>query len=373
MPQSHAGRRQRLAAKLAESRPGADAALITNLTNVRYLTGLASSNAALLVVAEDVSGAVRAGGSQTVLATDTRYALAAERECPDVELVIDRATAAALVTLAAGRGLRRLAFEAHAMTVEEHTALSAEMTGIELTPLGRVVEELRMIKDEEEIANIASACRITSEAFDQVRESILPGMTEKQLAVVLERTMVELGAERPAFDTIVASGPNGAFPHHVPGERSIERGDLITIDMGARVRGYHADMTRTIAVGEPAVWQRELYQLVAAAQRAGVDAALPGAAVAHVDAAARDLIKGAGQGEHFGHGLGHGIGLEIHEAPLMNHDAAGTLGDRVTITVEPGVYIPGRGGVRIEDTLVVRAGTRPGELLTTTTKDLLVI
>jgi Xaa-Pro aminopeptidase len=371
MPQSHATRRERLAVKVAEA--GADAALITDLTNVRYLTGLASSNAALLVVAAGSSGAARAGGSQTVLATDTRYALAAGRECPDVELVTDRAAAVTLATLAAGRGLRRLAFEAHAMTVEQHAALSAEMTGIELIPLGRAVEEMRMIKDEEEIADIASACRITSEALKQVRGSIVAGMTEKELAVALERKMIDLGAEKPAFDTIVASGPNGAIPHHVPGQRPIERGDLVTIDMGARVRGYHADMTRTLAVGEPAAWQRELYQLVAAAQRAGVDAAVSGAAIAHVDAAARDLIKGAGHGQHFGHGLGHGVGLQIHEAPLMNHDATGTLGDRVTITVEPGIYIPGRGGVRIEDTLVVRVGIRQGELLTTTTKDLLVL
>ena len=367
MPQSHAARRERLAATMAES--GLDAALITHLTNVRYLTGLASSNAALLVVADGVSNAVQTA----VIATDTRYALAAQRDCPDVELVTDRNVAAALVMLAAGRGLRRLAFEAHAMTVERHTALSTEMTGIELTPLGCAVERLRMIKDEEEIADIAQACGITCQAFDDVTGSIGPGMTERRLAVALERRMTELGAEKPAFDTIVASGPNGAIPHHVPGERPIERGDLVTIDMGARVRGYHADMTRTVAVGEPPAWQRELYELVAAAQQAGIDAALPGAAVTHVDAAARDLIAEAGHGGHFGHGLGHGVGLEIHEAPLMHHDGTGTLGDRVTITVEPGVYVPGRGGIRIEDTLVVRAGMRPGELLTTTTKDLLVL
>ncbi|MGE5288335.1 MAG: M24 family metallopeptidase, partial [Micromonosporaceae bacterium] len=273
MPQSHAARRERLAAKMAES--GLDTALITHLANVRYLTGLASSNAALLVVAD--------GASDAVLATDTRYALAAQRDCPDLELVTDRNVAAALVTLAAARGLRRLAFEAHAMSVERHTALSTEMTGSELTPLGRAVEELRMIKDEAEIADIARACHITCQAFDEVAGSIRPGLTEKQLAVALERRMTELGAEKPAFDTIVASGPNGAIPHHVPGERPIERGDLVTIDMGARVRGYHADMTRTVAVGEPAAWQRELYQLVATAQRAGVGAALPGAAVTRVD------------------------------------------------------------------------------------------
>jgi Xaa-Pro aminopeptidase len=365
MSATQAARRQRLAAKVAES--GADAALITHLVNVRYLTGLASSNAALLVPAQG------APASRAVLATDTRYALTAERDCPDVELVTDRNVAAALVALAAGRGVRRLAFEAHAMTVEDHAALSGAVPGVEFTPSGHTVEELRMTKDEAEIAEIASACRLTCRALDDVLESIRPGMTERQLAVCVERRMVDLGAEKPAFDTIVASGPNGAVPHHVPSQRPIERGDLVIIDMGARVHGYHADMTRTVAIGTVAAWQQEVYELVAAAQRAGTAAAVEGAGVAAVDAAARDLIIRAGHGAHFGHGLGHGVGLEIHEAPLMHRDVTGTLGDRVPITVEPGVYIPGRGGVRIEDTLVVRAGAGPGELLTTTTKDLLVL
>ncbi len=203
--------------------------------------------------------------------------------------------------------------------------------------------------------------------------SIRPGITERQLAIALERRMVDLGADEPAFATIVASGPNGAIPHHVPSGREVAAGDLVTMDLGARCAGYHADMTRTVAVGEPAGWQRDIYQLVAAAQQAGVDAARPGAHVTAVDAAARDLIEAAGHGGHFGHGLGHGVGLEIHEAPLMHHDGTGTLGDRVPITVEPGVYLPGKGGVRIEDTLVVRAGAGPGELLTTITKELLVL
>ncbi len=377
MPETHAARRERLAAKVAES--GADAALVTHLVNVRYLTGLASSNAALLVAARGTvgtagtAGAADAATSSAVLATDTRYALAAERDCPDVELVTDRHVAAALVGLAADRGVRRLAFEAHVMTVEHHAALSRDAPGLELVPSGHAVEELRMTKDEAEIAELASACRLTCRAFDDVLASIRPDMTERQLAVTVERHMVDLGADQPAFDSIVASGPNGAIPHHVPSQRPFERGDLVTIDMGARVHGYHADMTRTVAVGPVAAWQRELYELVAAAQRAGAAAAVPGAAVAAVDAAARDLITQAGHGAHFGHGLGHGVGLEIHEAPLMYHDGTGTLGDRVPITVEPGVYIPGRGGVRIEDTLVVRAGAGPGELLTTTTKDLLVL
>jgi len=203
---------------------------------------------------------------------------------------------------------------------------------------------------------------------------IRPGLTERQLAAALDRRMVDLGAERPAFDTIVASGPNGAIPHHAPTDRPMRRGDLITMDFGALYGGYHADMTRTVALGEPAGWQREIYELVAAAQRSGIQAARPGADVADVDAAARDMIRDAGHGEHFQHGLGHGVGLEVHEAPTIGYGRTGKLADRVPITVEPGVYVPGRGGVRIEDVLVVGAdGTGLAHILTTTTRDLLVL
>jgi Xaa-Pro aminopeptidase len=363
MPDAHAARRGLLAARVAEA--DADAALITNLVNVRYLTGLASSNAALLVTADPARAAV--------LATDSRYALAAERDCTGVELVIDRDVAGELAGLADGRGLRRVLYEAHTMTVEQHATLAEDVTDIALAPLGRAVEDLRVVKDAGEIGALRTACELTCRAFDEVLPSVRPGITERELAVALERRMVDLGADGPGFDTIVASGPNGAIPHHVPTGRPIARGDLVTMDLGARYAGYHADMTRTVAVGEPADWQREIYQLVAEAQRAGVAAARPGADVQDVDAAARRLITDAGYGELFGHGLGHGVGLEIHEAPLMHRYGLGTLGDRVPITVEPGIYLPGRGGVRIEDTLVVRAGDGSGELLTTITKELLVL
>ena len=345
----------------------ADAALITSLANVRYLTGLASSNAALLLPAS---------GTGAVLATDSRYALAAQRDCPDLELLTERFIEPALARVAADRGLRRLAFEAHEMTVERHQAFAGAAPGTELLPLGRAVEKLRMVKDEQEIALLARACAITSQAFDEIVPRIRPGMTERDLAVLLERAMADLGAERPAFDTIVASGPNGAIPHHVPSGRAFSPGDMITVDCGARHAGYHADMTRTVVLGEPAGWQRDIYALVAAAQQAGIEAATPGADVAVVDAAARGLIADAGHGDHFTHGLGHGVGLEIHEAPIMGYGRPGTLGDRVPITVEPGIYLPGEGGVRIEDTLVVRAGSgtaAPQELLTTTTRELLVL
>jgi Xaa-Pro aminopeptidase len=355
MPEIHEARRRRAQEKIAEV--GADAALITSRQNITYLTGLASSNAAVLIPAD---GAV-------VLATDSRYALAAERDCPDLELITERFVEARLATEATVRGMRVVAFEAHEMTVERHAELAKTLT---LVAFGHAIEELRMVKEPTELELIATACRISDQALADTFSLIRPGLTERALAAALDRRMAELGAARPAFNTIVASGPNGAIPHHSPTDRPLRRGDLITMDFGAMYGGYNADMTRTVAVGEPAGWQREIYDLVATAQQAGIQAAQPGADVADVDAAARDLIRDAGHEEHFQHGLGHGIGLEVHEAPLMGYGRTGKLGTRVPVTVEPGVYLPGKGGVRIEDVLVTGDSLH---LLTKTTRELLVL
>ena len=320
-----------------------------------------------------------------MLGTDSRYAGTAERECQDVELVIARDVESLLVRRALADGLRVIAFEDQVMTVRRYRELADAESGDrepgdqhrpELVPLGSAIDELRMIKDETEIGLIARACEITAEAFSAVLDRLRPGVTEREYAVALERTMVDFGAEAPAFDSIVASGPHGAIGHHVPGNRQFAFGDLVTVDCGARFGGYHADMTRTVAIGEPAAWQREIYQIVAEAQAAGVEAARVGADVGDVDATARDVIEAAGYGGHFSHGLGHGVGLEVHEAPIIGYDRTGTLQDRVPITIEPGIYLPGRGGVRIEDTLVVRAGAGAAGLaapLTTITRELLVL
>jgi len=369
MPEMHAARRARAQELIAAL--GADAALITSPPNVRYLTGLASSNAAVLVPA--------AGAA--VLATDARYAETAGRDCADLELITDRLAEPALAGLAGRRGVTTLAFEAHEMTVERHAELTALGEVLFLVPAGRLVEGLRTVKDDAELALLRRACAITDAAFAALLPFIAPGRSEREVAVALERAMTDLGADGLAFDTIVASGPNGAIPHHAPGSRPLAAGDLVTIDCGARLGGYHADMTRTVALGEPAAWQREIYDLVAAAQRAGVAAAVPGTEVTALDAAARDVIDAAGYGGCFQHGLGHGVGLEVHEAPIIGYGRTGTLMDRVPVTVEPGVYLPGRGGVRIEDTLVVRAGgasaetgsAGSAEILTMTTKELLVL
>ncbi|MFI6596778.1 M24 family metallopeptidase [Nonomuraea sp. NPDC050536] len=323
------------------------AILVTSPVNVRYLTGLDSSNAAVLV---------RADGTAK-LATDSRY-IEMTRDL-GIETVEAGNVAAELAEPGAG-------IEAAHMTVAVYNGL-----GDDLVPLEPLVERLRTVKDEDELELLRTACAITDAAFADVTGKITPGMTERAVAHLLEARMVELGADRPAFETIVAAGENGSIPHHSPTDRELRAGDLVTMDFGALYRGYHADMTRTVCLGEPAAWQRDLYELVATAQAAGRTALRPGAQACEVDAAARTVIGEAGQGENFRHGLGHGVGLEIHEEPFLGPSRTGRLEDRVPITVEPGVYLPGRGGVRIEDTLVTREGGP--ELLTKTTKELLVL
>ncbi|MFI0416907.1 M24 family metallopeptidase [Spongiactinospora sp. 9N601] len=357
MSANHHERRRRVSELLVTA--GAEAILVTKPVNVRYLTGLVSSNAALLVTA----------GGQAALATDQRYAETARKVCADIEVIEERDTAGAL----AGRaGPVRLAVEGHHLPVAEFRRIAAQ-EGVhgDPLPLSGLVEGVRTVKDEAEIDLLRTACAITDQAFADVLAAIRPGVTEREIARMLHGRMLELGADKPAFDSIVAAGPNGSVPHHSPTGRPVAAGEFVTMDFGALHAGYHADMTRTVMVGPPADWQRELYELVRAAQRAGRDAVRPGITAHDLDAAARDLITEAGHGEHFEHGLGHGIGLEIHEVPFLGRDKPGRIEDRVPITVEPGVYLPGRGGVRIEDTLVTRVD-RP-ELLTQTTRELLIL
>ena len=353
MPETHEARRAALRERLGE----ADAALVTRLVNVRYLTGFTGSSGALLVTRDGA-----------VLATDGRYITQSERQSPDVERAIVGSPATALAERAKEGGVARLAFESHDVTVDLFHVLGK--AGPELTRLGRAVEDLRAVKDEEEIALLREACAVADRAFARLLPSIRAGRTEKEVGRELEALMLEEGGDGPSFETIVASGPNSAVPHHRPTERVLAAGELVKLDFGSLYRGYHSDMTRTVALAPVAAWQREVYALVQAAQAAGREALAVGAVAGDVDKAARDVIAGAGHGDDYTHSLGHGVGLEIHEAPTLRSGATDTLADRTPVTVEPGVYLAGRGGVRIEDTLVVRAGSGP-ELLTTTTKDLL--
>jgi Xaa-Pro aminopeptidase len=360
VPEACAARRERLRALVAELE--LDAALVTSLVNVRYLTGFTGSNGALFVT-----------GDTAVLATDGRYTDQAASQAPDVQLLTDRECAAALLGLAGPPG-RRVGFEAHSVTVEAHSELAAAAAASSATllPMGRPVERLRVVKDEEELTHLRAACAVGDRALSALADQVTVGQTERQVARRLEDLMRDEGADAMSFDTIVAAGPFSAQPHHSPTERPLEAGDLLVLDFGAEVGGYHSDMTRTFVVGRsPAEWQFELYDLVRTAQRAGLRALAPGAPVSEVDAASRSIIAEAGLADAFPHGLGHGVGLQVHEAPLIGATALGTLEAGSPVTVEPGVYLPGRGGVRIEDTLVVRDGR--AELLTTSTKELLVL
>jgi Xaa-Pro aminopeptidase len=348
MPEVHEARRARLREVMAGT--DVDSALISRLVNVRYLTGFTGSNAALLMTTDGA-----------VLATDGRYTTQAGAESPDVELLVERECAPALVARAGADGVRRTAFEAHDVTVEGIETLVGIDGAPQLVALGHAVEELREVKDDAELALLREACAIGDRALREVLGRVAPGQTEREVARLLETAMVDLGADGVAFETIVAAGPHSAIPHHSPTGREIQRGDLLKIDFGARYQGYHADCTRTVVVGrEPESWQREIHDVVRAAQRAGRHALTPGADLREVDAAAREVVTRAGYGDAFPHGLGHGVGLEIHEAPFLGKDLEGVLEPGMVVTIEPGVYIPGLVGVRIEDMVEVTAdGGRP--------------
>lgn len=356
----HSTRRAALRATLRDRE--LDALLVTNLLNVRYLTGFTGSNAALLVHADSDDGAV--------FCTDGRYLTQAAAQVPDLERVIDRPCDVALVGRASKAGLDRVGFESDHVTVDGLDGLAEAGHGVELLRAPDLVEQLRVVKDDAEVEALRMACAAADRALADLIEhgGLRAGRTEKDIARELESRMLDHGAAGPSFESIVAAGANSAVPHHRPTDAVVKDGDFVKLDFGALVDGYHSDMTRTLVVGRAADWQRDLYRLVATSQAAGRAALEPGARIQDVDAAARGVIEAAGFGEQFLHGLGHGVGLEIHEAPTLSRAGDGTLLPGMAVTVEPGVYLAGKGGVRIEDTLVVREGAP--ELLTLTMKEL---
>lgn len=328
----------RLRQSMAGEGEGVGALLVTDRTNIRWLTGFAGSAG---------SAYVRADG-EALLVTDGRYTERATEEAPGWTVVTDRTWG----WLADHHpGDQPLGVEADVLTWASVREL--EELGVGLAATHGLTATLRQVKDDGEITLLERACDITSRAFEAALTWLRPGLAEVDVARRLVADMVEMGADGAAFPPIVASGPNGSRPHHDPGIRELAAGDLVTMDFGALVGGYHADMTRTIALGEVDPAQRRIHDLVRLAQDAGVQAAVAGAGTDDVDRACREIIASAGHGQHFEHGTGHGVGLGLHETPFLGRSTTGTLSDRMTVTVEPGVYVPGLGGVRIEDVVLV--------------------
>lgn len=353
-------RRRALSARLAGQR--IDAMLVTNMIHVRYLSGFSGSNGAL-ILAKDLTAEI---------ATDGRYRTQIAEEVPDIEAVIARPCPEALL----GRieGPRRIGFEADYVSVAQlETLQEACQEDVTLVPVTGVIEEIRLRKDPLERERLTETAALAGRAFEELLDAgeLAVGRTERDVAADLEYRMRRLGAERTSFDTIVASGPNSAKPHHTPGDREIQHGDPVILDFGAHYRGFNSDMTRTVVMGEADDFVREIYDVVLRAQLAGVAAATPGTPLVEVDRAARAVIEEAGYGEYFVHSTGHGVGLEVHERPAAARTGTGELAEHMTLTIEPGIYIPERGGVRIEDTLLITLGEP--QIITPVSKELRVV
>lgn len=353
-------RRRALASKLAAQR--VDTMLVTHLTHVRYLSGFSGSNGAL-TISKDLSASI---------STDGRYTTQIAAEVPDIECVEARACATELLSRI--EKPHRVGFEADYVSVAQLKKLEEALNeDVQLVPISGVIEELRLVKDDFEKERLREVADLANSALADMIEAgeLAVGRTEIEVAADLEYRMRKAGSERVSFDTIVASGPNSAKPHHGASNRVIEKGDLVTIDFGAHLKGFNSDTTRTFVMGEANEFSTEIYNIVLKAQLAGVEAAVPGAKLVDVDAACRDIITEAGYGEYFVHSTGHGLGLDVHEAPAAAKTGKGELKEGMTLTIEPGIYVPGKGGVRIEDSLLITAGAPDN--LTNLSKELTII
>jgi Xaa-Pro aminopeptidase len=331
-------RADRLVEQIAERE--LDQLFVSDLINVRYLAGFTGTNGACLV-----------GREERIFFTDFRYT---ERAAQEVGEEWERPEAEReLVPQITARMSGRVGFEDAKLSVRQLARLEASLgEGVDLVPAGDLVEQLRAVKEPDEIERMAAASELADGVLRWTIERGLAGRTEREVARACEARIRELGAE-PSFPPIIAAGENGALPHAEPGEREIGAGELVVFDMGAELDGYCSDGTRTFATGEPGEEAREVYDLVLAAQLASLAAIRVGASGKEVDAVAREMISEAGHGDHFGHGLGHGVGLEVHESPRLAATSEDELREGNAVTVEPGIYLPGRFGVRIEDLVVV--------------------
>lgn len=337
-----------------------DFLVFLDLVNIRYICGFTGSDGALVAGRDDVW-----------FLTDSRYTTQAAQETKGCRVVEYSKKVDAVAALLLEQGAKRVGFESQYTTVAVHDAFAASLPGVELVPVGEELDSLRLIKDEGELGLLAKSASISSAAFHGIVDKIRPGAVERELALELEFSMRRAGADEKSFDFIVASGTRGALPHGRASEKVIKSGELVTFDFGAVYHGYHSDETVTVAVGAPDSRQREIYAIVKDAHDRALEAVRPGISFKELDSLARGYIEEKGYGSCFGHGLGHGVGLEVHEKPVVSFRSEGVAEEGMVFTIEPGIYIPGWGGVRIEDTVVVTAdGCR---LLTQVPKDLMII
>jgi len=321
-----------------------DALLVSQPENRRYLSGFTGSTGLLLISAE-----------RAILATDFRYYEQVERESPDFELArVKTRPTDLLVELLAEVGVQRLGFESQHVTVDQLHTFRQASEGVEWIPQKDVVEKLRVVKDEEEIEALRHSAALTDASFAHLLEVIEPGMTEREVAWEIEAYMRTHGASKVAFDLIVAAGPNGALPHARPGDHPIQPGEPIVIDIGCVLDGYCSDMTRTICLGKPSDKYLKVWNIVLQAQEAAKAGIRAGVGSVEADALARDVIEAAGYGDYFGHGLGHGVGLAVHEQPRASRLGADIYEPGMSLTIEPGIYLPGEFGVRLEDLVIIR-------------------
>jgi Xaa-Pro aminopeptidase len=337
-----------------------DAIIITKPENRTYLTGFTGSAGAALVTAREA-----------LLLVDFRYVEQAAAEAPDWEVIrVPRLATEAVSELVRRRELQRIGFEPNGVTYQEHVQLAAAVQPAALLPADGI-DRMRWVKDTVELGRLRTAVAIADAGFAHIQDFLRPGVREREIAIELEFFMRRQGADKEAFETIVASGVRSSLPHGRASEKVLDRGEFVTLDFGAVVGGYHSDCTRTVVLGEASPRQREIYELVLSAQTTALAGLRQGLSTREADALARQVIANAGHGDHFGHGLGHGVGLAIHEGPTLSPREEGTLEAGMTVTVEPGVYISGWGGVRIEDLAVV---TQQGcEILTQAPKQLLIL
>ena len=358
LPEARATRLKKLRSRFREA--GASAMLVTDMTNLRYLCGFTGTEAVLLIT----------GRSQYIF-VDFRYVEQAGKECPGFTLRKVSRRPDDVAGFVRKNKYTPLAFEQENVTYGTYYRLKKLMKGVKLRPVGDWIIEQRAIKDDNEVRLIKRSAKIAARAFREVWQKARPGIKERDFALLLETRMQELGSGYPPFSTIVASGKRGACPHGVASDKKLGKGELVTVDFGAVYKGYQSDQTITFCTGSPRKKQRQVYDTVREAQARAIKAVRPGVSCREVDEVARGYISDAGYGDFFGHGLGHGVGLSTHERPVLSPKSEGALEPGMVVTVEPGIYIPGWGGVRIEDmVLVTEKGRR---LLTSSSGDLRVL